>query len=94
MKIKMGSCQVNHTHHLIFPKNNFKILCYIKGFEDSEMMKMECQSYFIWLSYKNEPLKHARPRQEGDDAFSPQASVCGTWGGWRGTAAVKGAKIK
>lgn len=57
-------------------------------------MKMECQSYFIWLSYKNEPLKHARPRQEGDDAFSPQASVCGTWGGWRGTAAVKGAKIK
>lgn len=57
-------------------------------------MKMECQSYFIWLSYKNGPLKHARPCQEGDDAFSPQASACRTWARRRGTAAVKGAKIK
>lgn len=36
-------------------------------------------------------LGHVR---KGKDAFSPQASVCGTWEGWRGTAAVKGAKIK
>lgn len=72
------------THHPIpsFPKTILRYLFWlIEGFEDLEVMKIKCQSYFIFvvmqkISFWN-MLDHVR---KGDDAFRPQASVWRTWG--------------